>query len=215
MDATSLRFYMKSHPFKVVRPKKEGEQPTQFVTCPARVAFCYFDEGRDQGNGLAYDGCLILPPEADLSVPKTMYANAAQQKFGAGWASLGLKTPSKKQAVLKAKGYEGFSEDPNAIYLQVSSKFKPQVFDRNKNPIAASEIYSGCWVLALLRVYSYDNKTKGVGFGVVSLQKLADDARFESGDRSYAFDEISEHGASAGAIASGTAQAPEQNIPGF
>lgn len=218
MDQTSLRFYLKQHPFKIIPALKAGDQPSQFVTCPVRLSFAFLDTPKDRNGKPSYEACLIVPSEADLTVPKQMFMNAASAKFGSTWASMGLKTPVKDQAKLAGK-YAGFENAPGAKYFQCGSKFQPAVFDRSKNALPVDQVYSGCWVIALLRTYAYDSQgNKGVGFGLVSLQKLADDERFENTDRSYAFDEISSHDGGASvppaAAAASTAQPPAQ-VPGF
>ncbi len=216
MDSTSLRFYLKRHPFKIIAPTKAGEQPTEFRTCPVRLSFAFLDTPKERNGKQSYETCLIVPSEADLTIPKQMLLNAASAKFGASWASMGLKSPVKDQAKLAGK-YSGFENVAGAKYFQSGSKFQPKVRDRNRQLIGVDQVYSGCWVIALLRTYAYDSQgNKGVGFGLVELQKLADDERFENSDRSGSFDDIASHdGSSAPPPAStGPAQAPAQ-VPGF
>lgn len=68
---------------------------------------------------------------------------------------------------------------PGMWFLTMSSKQRPGVVDRNKQDILLeSDFYPGCWARASVTAYSYDNKGKGVAFGLHNLQKLADGENF-------------------------------------
>jgi hypothetical protein len=215
MDSTSLRILLTANPFKNVASAKPNDPVTQFLTCPVRVQFSHLSDGRaDQQGKIKFDCVLIVPPEADLTIPKERFVSAASQKWGAGWAGMSLKSPVKDQKNLAGK-YPGFSDAAGAKYIQASSKFKPPVFDGNKMPIDPAALYDGVWVRAWLRGYTYDaSGNRGVGFGIVSLQKLRDDEAFPKSDPSRAFDEVQSHGGGSPAPAAAAA-APPANIPGF
>lgn len=223
MDSTSLRFYMKQHPFKMIPSAKDGAPPNQFVTGPMRVQFSHLEKGRENERGeLGYDCVLIAPPESDLTIPKTMFYEAAVRRFGQNYGSIkDFKSPFKNQKDLATK-YPGFADVESAKFFQSGSRFVIPAFDRNKLPIPITEIYDGAWVIALLNVYAYPKddtdpkKKRGVGFGLRSLQKIADDERLMSpgADPSRAFDEVQSHGGGSPAPAAATA-APPANIPGF
>lgn len=223
MDEARLKFFLERYPFREVPSNKPGEITSQFVTCPARLAFAFLDKPRQQQSGKeAFTASLIIPPAASLEVPQRIYAGVAAQRFGPSWQSMQLKSPVKPQAKCQGK-YDGFAE--TGVYLDCSSKFRPPVFDQNKMQLSTAPgqgVYSGMWVLAWLRVYTYpvpgapnaNTISPGVGFGIVSLQKLCDDEEFKGADKSGAFDVVAHDPVAATAPApSGPAQPP--TLPGW
>lgn len=65
------------------------------------------------------------------------------------------------------------------MFATASSKQRPGLVDRNKQPILTEEeFYPGCWARATVTAYSYDNVGKGVAFGLHNIQKLGDDENF-------------------------------------
>lgn len=81
----------------------------------------------------------------------------------------------------KAAKYSGYEE--GSIYLNVKTKFKPQVIGRRKEDLTEEDCYSGCYVRATLeRPYYYENKgNKGFSFGLGNVQKIADGDRLGGG----------------------------------
>ena len=69
--------------------------------------------------------------------------------------------------------YEGF------YYINTSSKRKPQVVDRQVQPILDdSEIWSGCWANVTIAVFAFDvPENKGVSFGLNNVQKVKEGDR--------------------------------------
>lgn len=73
-------------------------------------------------------------------------------------------------------GYEGH------YYLTAKSTRRPSVFDEEKNEIFDDEdIYSGCYVSAVIEFYPYDNEGKGVGVILLGVRKTDDGERFGGG----------------------------------
>lgn len=67
------------------------------------------------------------------------------------------------------------------LFANLSSKMKPGIIDRNRNNITdPDEVYPGCYARATITAYSYDNKGKGVAFGLQNIQKIADGERLDS-----------------------------------
>ena len=60
--------------------------------------------------------------------------------------------------------------------MNVKSKFKPDVVNKYKEKIDDErEFYSGCYGLASINFYVYDNKTnKGISAGLSSILKIKD-----------------------------------------
>lgn len=77
----------------------------------------------------------------------------------------------------------GYGE--GTIFANLTTKMRPGVIDRDKNPIAPEdlkeEIYPGCYCRATVTVYSYDNKFgKGLALGLMNLQKVKDGERLDN-----------------------------------
>ena len=65
------------------------------------------------------------------------------------------------------------------VFANATSKLKPGVVDANKQPIlAAEDFYAGCYARATVVAFAYDNKGKGVAFGLNNLQKVRDGESF-------------------------------------
>ena len=67
---------------------------------------------------------------------------------------------------------------PGCVFFSASSKQAPGVIDRNKANVLEADFYPGCWARASISAFAYDNKGKGVAFGLHNLQKLGEGANF-------------------------------------
>ncbi|MEE8608952.1 MAG: ssDNA-binding protein [Nitrospiraceae bacterium] len=88
---------------------------------------------------------------------------------------------------------EGYGEGTK--FANLTTMMRPGVVDLSKTKIGpeegnADEIYPGCYMRATVTVYSYDNKGKGVAFGLMNLQKVKDGEHLDSRtDAAEDFDE--------------------------
>lgn len=205
MNESDLKHYLSKYQFRELTDK-DGKPLDQFVSCPVRMAFAHLDAPRKkQSGGEVYSASFIIPPAADVTVPKMLAGKAGVARFGDGF-SAGVKAgeykwPLKAQGKLHGKGYDGFS--PEGFFFEAQTKFEVPVFGPDKSEIKASNtdlVYSGMWCLVRCRVFTYPAPgqrgpgTLGVGFGLVSIQKIADDTEFKGGSAGDAFDEIEAHG---------------------
>ena len=70
---------------------------------------------------------------------------------------------------------------PGTMFANLSSKMRPGLIDRDRAPITdPDDFYPGCYARATITAYSYDNKGKGVAFGLQNLQKVKDGERLDS-----------------------------------
>lgn len=80
------------------------------------------------------------------------------------------KTLPDGETVLE--GYEGM----NYINAKANEGYQPPIVNRRAIPIADhSEVYSGCYCNVFVDVYPYASAgNKGIGFGLVGIQKVSD-----------------------------------------
>jgi hypothetical protein len=108
----------------------------------------------------------------------------AQEAIVAKWGKdknqwpTNLRSPFRDQAD-RAKTIEGKRVLPQgyedgAIYLNLKSRQAPGVVNGNLDAIIEeSEFYAGCFAIASVNAYAYDNKgNRGVSFGLINLQKV-------------------------------------------
>lgn len=129
-----------------------------------------------------YSIVALFPKGADMTKLKAAAQKAIETKWGTDqskWPK-NLKTPFRDQAE-KAKDVNGKQVLPDgheagAIFMNLKSAQKPGVVNSNLDPIIeATEFYSGCYAIASVRPYAYDQAgNRGVAFGLVNLQKVGD-----------------------------------------
>ena len=152
----------------------------KFITPPARLSYPSLFKtssfrGDDSGK---YEATFIFDADVDLSRLKALELNALKEKF-----------PKMSDEDIKAQVKSGAmnwpfrkgDEKPNApelegkVFFKASSKERPGVVDDRLDPITEpGEIYPGCWVLASVNVYAFDNRAKGVAIGLRNVQKVRD-----------------------------------------
>lgn len=208
MDAKTIKAMCDRWPARQLKDN-DGNAVERWMTGPVRLSFSSFEETQKfKGKATDFYGCtLIFPAVADISVLRAAVKDAAKAKF-----------KDKARALFDTKGFQPFYENSTkekydgfkdgGVHIGVKSKFQPDLFDKDLTPISPSNpaIYDGCWVRAKLSIYAYDGKENGVRFGLVSLQKLADDEEFKgsaSTDGFEAADEVAEKTSKAPAMAGG------------
>jgi hypothetical protein len=123
--------------------------------------------------------CSFIIPKSDTETIAKINA-AIDAALEEGIAKFGGKKPAKSaiRPVLR-DGDVDRPDDPayaNSYFINAKSNDKPQIVDRNLNPILdAAEIYSGMYVRASLSFYAYNvSGSKGVACGLGNIQKLED-----------------------------------------
>lgn len=144
-----------------------------------RFCFCNVLTPRQNDNGDDEYTCMILIPKSDKKTITQIrkMVDALKKDY---W---GNKVPPKYKGPLR-DGDEYVNEetgeqDPNRLghyYMNVKSKFKPDVVDKYKEKIEDERgFYSGCYGLACINFYVYDNKqNKGISAGLSSIMKIKD-----------------------------------------
>jgi hypothetical protein len=157
---------------------------------PVRLAFPNVFKPREAkaGNPASessagkFGATVLFPLGTDFRIFAEEWTRAAREAFPKNWTPdgkpMGLHSPFHDQAekTVGVKPLTGFT--PGAIYMNVSSQYKPQVVDGNMNLIIdESRVYAGVWAFLSLNVYKYVNLKTGIGFGLQSVMIIADDTK--------------------------------------
>jgi hypothetical protein len=81
------------------------------------------------------------------------------------------------------EGLAGF-EIVGGKFINFTTKRKPGIVDKDKVTRIVDDpdaFYAGCFARAKVNCYSYNNKGKGVAFGLMSLMKVGDGPRIDGG----------------------------------
>lgn len=178
---------------------------TKVLTGKARLSYVNLFEGRPDDSGVTKFGVKLLIPKSDTATIAAMRA-AQEEAVTAGNEgkfngkkivikrdSDGNVIPGQKWDTIHDGDESDALEDQGHWTLNVSSKNRPGVVDRQVKPILdPTEVYSGCYGRASLNAYPYNFNGKiGVSFGLNHIQKLADgdplDGRTRAEDE---FDEV-------------------------
>lgn len=130
-----------------------------------------------------YSTNLLFPPQADLTPVGDIIMKEAQNNFGEyfqnGQYVGGLTLPFKDQGD-KAK-FDGYV--PGAVFVTLSSKFKPAVVDTNLQPILDEKrAHAGVWAICTANTFCYRQPMKkGVSLGLNSVMIVQDDENLGGG----------------------------------
>lgn len=182
---------------KLQTPEGRSSYPSVFETRHNKM------KKRDE-----YSIQLLFAPGEKLTELKKAAHKALQEKFGANYRDNAalmkvLKLPFRDQADReKTDEKTGKTSMPDgyvkgALYLNLASKSKPGVVgpkadETGKLPFITDEadFYAGCYARAIVSVYAYSHSsgTKGVNFGLQSIQKTREGGPF--GNRSKPQDDF-------------------------
>lgn len=160
---------------------------TKVVTGKVRFSFCNVFEAKASGENedLKYSVMLLIPKADMVTVGKIKAAmKEARDNFckknGASALPENPVNPLHDGDGVKPNTGEPYGPECKGCYvINVSSKQKPVVVDAFRNIITdPAEVYSGCYGRASINFYGYSNKRKGIGAGLLSIQKLHDGEPF-------------------------------------
>lgn len=165
-----------------------AQERKKVVTPPFRVSFPSVFEKSQFGEGKPkYGVTMLFYPEkmndkekAQFAAMKSILDEACRGKFGKPRAKL-LENPNFKGGIRKGEEKDLDGYGPGCLFAAASSQNRPGLIDKDRQPILSEEdFYPGCWARATVTAYAYDNKSKGVAFGLQNLQKLGDGESFRS-----------------------------------
>ena len=158
----------------------------KIVTPPFRVSFpAVFEPSSYQGGDPKYSVVGLFDPDKVTEADKKAWASmqaiadaASKDKFKKADKDLPANFKKPIRSGAEKEHLEGYNV-PGCMFATFSSKQRPGIVDRNKQPILTEdEFYPGCWARATVTAYPYDNVGKGVAFGLHNIQKLGDDENF-------------------------------------
>lgn len=158
--------------------KGEAKANGTILTPEFRVSFAWVfrpQKSDDPTKAPKYSVTMLFPKNADLGLLRKAAMDAVIDKYGAdksNWPT-GLRSPFRDQKD-KADRFDGFV--PGCIFITATSKDQPGLVDANVQKIInPSEFYSGCYAVATVNAFVYENKgNKGVSFGLRNIQKIRD-----------------------------------------
>ena len=145
-----------------------------------RLSYANLFEPRENKSGeLRYGSALIIPHKhPQIKELKAAIDEAGEEKFGKKWESMRKKTDPLHDADKDGKADDN-PEYEGHYYINTSSKRKPQVVDRQVQPILdESELWSGCYCNVSIAIFAFEvPENKGVSFGLNNLQKVKEGER--------------------------------------
>lgn len=147
------------------------------LTPEFRVSFAWVfkpQKSDDPTKAPKYSVTMLFPKNADLSHLKKAAMDVMIDKFGpdkSKWPTVRSPFRDQKDKADKFKGYE-----PGNTFITATSKDQPGLVDAMVQKIInPSEFYSGCYAVATVNAFYYENKgNKGVSFGLRNIQKTRD-----------------------------------------
>mgnify|MGYP003584056705 CR=1 FL=1 len=160
--------------FKMAKPTT-----TKVITNTVRLSFVHLLEKAETLSGdLKFSTQIWIPKEDTTTLGKI--ENAIEAAKETGKTKWGGKVPAKLNLPLR-DGDEEVDDDGNAkapghYFMNVSSKDKPGIIDRFKQPVDDPErVYSGVYARVSINAFGYSTGgNKGVSFGLNNVQIIKD-----------------------------------------
>ncbi|WZX99688.1 DUF2815 family protein [Bacillus sp. FSL W7-1360] len=168
---------------------------TKVITGKVRLSYAHLFEphAMEEGQKAKYSVTLLIPKSDKKTLKMIEEAIEAAKENGKDGVFSGKVPP-----LLKTPLRDGDEERPEkkeyagCYFINANSTSRPQVVDRNLDPITdREEVYSGCYARASVNFYAYNvSGNRGIAAGLNNIQKWADGERL--GGRSSAFEDFNE-----------------------
>lgn len=175
-----------------------GRSATKVVTGKVRASYASLLKPTAFENQDPKYSVVLLIPKSDKktlaaihNAQKAAYEAAKNDKLkGVAWER--VKTTLRDGDTDSSVDPDNQPEYAHCYFINVSSKQKPQIVDREMNPLTdESEVYSGMYIRASINFYAYNTAgNKGISAGLNNVQKVADGDFL--GGRSSAEDDFDE-----------------------
>ena len=163
--------------------KKTQADPTTTNTPEFRVSYpSVFKPRENELSGKEeYSVMALFKKGEDLTKLKNAAKAAMAKKFGADEKKWGkYRSPFRNQADKAKENDDGDLVLPDgmeegAIFVNFKTTRQPGVVGPDVKPLMEEkEFYAGCYAIARVNAYAYDNKGRGVAFGLQLIQKTKD-----------------------------------------
>lgn len=171
------------------------------LTPVGRISFpsVFKPSAMEEGQALKYSVTLLFSDEVDARFPsqpgKPTQAQKLQAMRDAVDAAIEAKWPGKSKVPgfikpenlpfhdgLEKPELAGFGAGVTFVRLSSLETHKPHVVGPKKEVLSPADFYGGCYGHATYQCYAWEWKNKkGVSFGLVNVQKLADGEPFAGG----------------------------------
>lgn len=164
--------------------KSKGDR-IRLMTPVFRVSFPQLFEAKAYGDGdPKFSLSAIVRKDVsgkDKELMAAMYKAAekvAIDKFGEAAFHKMRKLGQFKWPIRDGEEKDMDGYGPGVVFFSLSTKMAPGVIGRNKEPLTEKDLYAGCYARATVSPYAFDNKSKGVAFGLNNVQKVGEGEAF-------------------------------------
>lgn len=152
---------------------------TKVITGLVRFSYLHIWEpvAIQEGQDKKYSVSLIIPKSDKATLAKVKAAIEAAKEQGKV-SKFGGKVPANLKSPLRDGDIERPEDDAyaNSYFINANAKTKPNVVDKNRNPILAQDqVYSGCYGHASISFYAFNTSgNKGIAAGLNHIMKTKD-----------------------------------------
>ncbi|WP_296649162.1 DUF2815 family protein [Romboutsia sp. 13368] len=152
---------------------------TKVITGNVKLNYVNVKEART--NGLSsepkYSTTILIPKESNTieKVYEAIY-NATKN----GIQTWGGQVTENLITCLKDGDTTGRKEYENSFYINATSKYRPQIVDKDLKILNPDELYNGCFGRVSINFYPYNHKESGncgISCELLNIQKLEDGER--------------------------------------
>ncbi|EHI68943.1 DUF2815 family protein [Streptococcus ictaluri] len=152
---------------------------TKVVTGKVRLSYVALLEPKAfEGQEAKYSTVILIPKTDKATIKKIKDAQKAAYGAAKDNKLKGVKWERVKTTLRDGDEEMDIEEHPEYaghMFMSVSSKTKPQIIDKYKNPVdSADEVYSGVYARVSLNAYAYNTAgNKGISCGLNNVQIVA------------------------------------------
>lgn len=154
-----------------------NKQATKVITDEVRLSFVHVLEPDSfDGGEPKYSAMILIPKDDKKTLAKIKRAVEAAVEYGVQTLWGGKKPKNLRMPLRDGDEEMDGPEFEDCYFMRVSSKTKPGIIDRYKQPIDDSNgIYSGCYARVSLNMFPYDKAgNRGISAGLNNIQVLRD-----------------------------------------
>ena len=149
---------------------------TKVITGSVKLNYVNIKEARTSNisSEPKYSTTILIPKESNTmdKIYEAIY-NATKN----GLETWGGQVPDNLITCLKDGDTINRKEYENSFYINATSKYRPQIVDKDLKILNPDELYNGCLARASINFYPYNHKDSGncgISCELLNLQKLKD-----------------------------------------